>query len=263
MKNNKSLGQHWLYNRAILNEIADLAAGYYPESSADEIAADRGELCVEIGPGLGTLTASLLKRFNRVIAVEYDARLADNLPRSFPGTKLEVINGDILQIDLANVTKGNKYVIAGNIPYYITSPILEKVLTAKYLQERVVLLMQKEVAERILSEKETQLSLFVKNRARALAGPVVMRDEFTPPPKVDSMVLVLEPHSPEVSDEVFGLIRQGFASPRKKLIHNLSGLKSRDELVRIMNDLGINPDARPGDLSLATWANLYNHLHPC
>ena len=229
-------------------------------SSAPRIAASPTNLCIEIGPGLGTLTSSLLKRFGKVIAVEYDSRLAANLPGSFPGTNLEVINADILEVDFAKLTDGNSYVIAGNIPYYITSPILEKVLTAPHLSERVVLLMQKEVAERILSHKETTLSLFVKNRAKVYPGPIVPRDEFTPPPKVDSQVLVLEPRAPEVSDAVFGLIRQGFSSPRKKLLHNLANLSPKDELLRIFATIGISPDARPGDLSLTTWSSLYTHL---
>ena len=244
MKNKKSLGQHWLKNRAILEEIAELCGG--------------GALCVEIGPGLGFLTSSLLKRFEKVVAVEYDERLALNLPKSFPGKNLEVINEDILQFDFGTV--GEPYVVAGNIPYYITSPIIETVLTCVPLPERVVLLIQKEVAERILSSKETVLSLFVKNRADVLAGPVVPAREFTPPPKVDSQVLVLEPFKggPKVADEVFELIRRGFSSPRKKLIHNLSGLKSREELVRIFEAIGVSPDARPGDLRLLDWDKLYH-----
>ncbi|MBR2839760.1 ribosomal RNA small subunit methyltransferase A [Candidatus Saccharibacteria bacterium] len=244
MKNNKSLGQHWLKNRARLEEIADLCGS--------------GRLCVEIGPGLGFLTSSLLRRFDKVIAVEYDARLAGNLPGSFPGKNLEVVNEDILKYDFGALAA--PYVVAGNIPYYITSPIIEKVLTLPVLPERVVILMQKEVAERILSDKETVLSLFVKNRADVRAGLVVNRSEFTPPPKVDSQVLVLEPHAPEVSDAIFKLIRQGFSSPRKKLLHNLSGLKSREELVRILEEIGVSLEARAGDLHLSEWRKLYDKM---
>ena len=243
----KSLGQHWLKNRAILEEIADLAG--------------KGELCVEIGPGLGFLTSSLLKRFNKVTAVEYDERLAENLPKSFPGKNLEVVKGDILAYDFTKID--GDYVIAGNIPYYITSPILEKVLSTEHLAKKVVLLMQKEVAERILNEKETGLSLFVKNRAFVTAGPVVEKAEFTPPPKVDSQVLILEPHAPEVPDEVFKLIRQSFSSPRKKLIHNLAGLKSKEELAKIFDEIGVSLDARPGDLHLQDYQKLCDIISVC
>lgn len=244
MKNKKSLGQHWLKNRVILDEIAELAG--------------EGELCLEIGPGLGTLTSSLLKRFDKVIAVEYDESLAKNLPKSFPGKNLEVINADILDFDFTKLKQ--PYVAVGNIPYYITSPIIEKVLTAKKSPERVALLIQKEVAERIASGKETQLSLFVKNRAKVMLGPVVVKAEFTPPPKVDSQVIVLEPHVPEVGNEVFGLIRRGFSAPRKKLVHNLAGLRSKEELGQILVKLGVSADARPGDLHLSDWQKLYEAL---
>ncbi len=261
----KSLGQHWLYNRAILEEIADLAAyGSALESSEktgvgeDFGAEGEPDVCVEIGPGLGTLTASLLKRFEKVIAVEYDAKLAKNLPGSFPGKNLEVVNADILEVDMTNL---KNYVIAGNIPYYITSPILKKVLTEKSLAKRVALLMQKEVAERILSEKETVLSLFVKNRAFVQAGPVVLREEFTPPPKVDSQVLVLKPHAPEVGDEVFKLIQIAFKAPRKKLVHNLAGAASKEKLSEVFEKLNLNPDARPGDLHLEDYKRLFASLH--
>lgn len=241
---NKALGQHWLKNREILEDIADLTDG--------------GEVCLEIGPGLGFLTSSLLKRFNKVVAVEFDADLAKKLPGSFPGKNLEVVEADILKYDLSVMPEG--YKVAGNIPYYITSPIIEKVLTAETLPERVVLLMQKEVAERIASDKETMLSLFVKNRARVELGPVVEKSEFTPPPKVDSQVLILTPHQPEIPEKVFSLIKLAFVAPRKKLIHNLLPLKSKDELVSIFKKLNISLDARPADLHLADYERLFKSM---
>lgn len=257
MKNKKSLGQHWLKNRVILEEIADLAlngsASETPEKTGVNDAKE--PLCVEIGPGLGFLTSSLLKRFDKVIAVEFDAELAQKLPGSFPGKNLEVVNEDILKYDFDKLKE--PFTIAGNIPYYITSPIIEKVLSLSVKPRRVVLLVQKEVAERIISERETLLSLFVKNRANAWAGPVVKAAEFTPPPKVDSEVIVLEPLSrPVVPEKVFELIKVGFKAPRKKLIHNLVGLKSKEELVKIFVDLDIDANARPGELSLKDWAKL-------
>ena len=210
---NKSLGQHWLKNRVILDEIADLAC----------FKAHFG-LCVEIGPGLGTLTSSLLKRFDKVLSVEFDADLARKLPGSFPGKNLEVIQGDILDFDFGSIS--GPYAVAGNIPYYITSPIVEKLLTAPNLPERIVLLMQKEVAERICSDKESVLSLFVKNRTVASLGPVVPREEFEPVPKVDSQVLILEPfkNGPKYPDELMDFIKKAFKNPRKKLKHNIPGV---------------------------------------
>ena len=270
MINKKSLGQNWLNNREILNYIASLAAGLYEtddisgtvsirdNQSAGQSSEKQG-LCVEIGPGLGYLTSSLFKRFDKVVAVEYDADLARKLPGSFPGKNLEVVNEDILQYDFDKISE--PYVVAGNIPYYITSPIIRKVLLLNRNPERVVLLVQKEVAERIVSDKETVLSLFVNNHAKVMAGMVVDKSEFTPPPKVDSAVIVMEPYAkPLVPEEVFGLIEQGFRMPRKKLIHNLAGLKSREELVQLLDGCGISSDARPGDVGLSQWGELYQNL---
>ena len=179
LKNNKSLGQHWLKDREILNEIADFAYD------------DEAKLCVEIGPGLGTLTSSLLKNFDKVLAIEYDERLAKNLPNSFPGKNLEVLNADFLNFDLNKINES--YVVAGNIPYYITSPIILKLLETENLPKRIVLLIQKEVAERIAATagNHTVISLSVQNRAYVELGPVVGRELFTPPPKVDSQVIIL------------------------------------------------------------------------
>lgn len=231
MTTNKSLGQHWLKNRAILDEIAALTGS--------------GGLCVEIGPGLGTLTSSLLKRFNKVVSVEFDADLARKLPGSFPGKNLEVIQGDILEFDFGSISE--PYAVAGNIPYYITSPIVEKLLTAPNLPERIVLLMQKEVAERICDERESVLSLFVKNRAAAKLGPVVLKEEFEPAPKVDSQVIILEPfkNGPKYPDELMDFIKKAFKNPRKKLKHNIPGV------------LEEYANLRPADLHLDDYNKLF------
>lgn len=248
LKNNKSLGQHWLKNRVILDDIANFAV------------KDGVENCLEIGPGLGTLTSSLLRRFKKVTSVEFDENLAKNLPKSFPGKNLEVINADFLKFDLNTVV--GPYSVAGNIPYYITSPIIERLLLAENKPERIVLLIQKEVAERIAAEdgKQSVLSLFVQNRADVELGPVVVKGEFTPPPKVDSEIIILNPKAPEIKEEVFKLIKTGFSSPRKKLIANLAGPKSKEELKNLFEKLGLDENARPADLSLKDWERLHESM---
>lgn len=256
MKNNKSLGQHWLKNRTVLEEIADLAM----TDNSDDV------ICVEIGPGLGTLTSSLLRRFSKVVAIEFDERLAQNLPKSFPGKNLTVINADILKTDIANlVPDGRPYVIVGNIPYYITSPIIRQVLNLSPRPEKVVLLIQKEVAERIAAEPgdHSILSLTTQNLAVVELGPVVRAEEFTPPPKVDSQVIVLQPRAQAiVSDEVIDLIKRGFTSPRKKLAHNLAGFKGYPKQ-EWQAALAPNPgaDVRAEDLSFADWQLLSDFTH--
>ena len=253
MKNIKALGQNWLKNREILDNIAMLSL---PDNS-------NIETCLEIGPGLGTLTSSLLRIYPEVVAVEFDESLARNLPKSFPGKNLKVINEDFLKFDLNSIT--SPYVVAANIPYYITSPIIQKLITAEHKPARIVLLVQKEVAERIAAGagEQTLLSLQVQNFAVATLGPVVGREYFTPPPKVDSQVIILDPKpTPDVPEKVLSLAKLGFTNPRKKLISNLSVSlqKPKAELAAIFAELSFNLNARPADLSLKDWEKLLANL---
>ena len=261
LKNKKSLGQNWLKDRLTLEAIADLAADF-PESSLE----NPPRLCVEIGPGLGTLTSSLLKRFEKVLALELDENLAKNLPQSFPGKNLEVKNVDVLAFDFDREIK-EPFVIAGNIPYYITSPILKKLLSLKKKPAKIVLLVQKEVAEKICdTTRSSSLSLFVDNLATASLGPLVKRELFTPAPKVDSHVLILEPRKsprlpPVFEPEVIKLIELSFQSPRKKLIKNLAPLGFSTETLRhIFENLALSENARPADLSLENYLDLAKNL---
>lgn len=257
LKNKKSLGQNWLKDRAILEEIADLAADL-PEEKLDNPI----NTCLEIGPGLGTLTSSLLKRFDKVVAVEFDKTLAINLPKSFPGKNLVVYNEDILTFDFS-IIKEN-YIVAGNIPYYITTPIIKKLLTLKNKPERIVLLVQKEVAEKILNKHGTSsLSLFVENLAKVTQGLTVNKGHFTPPPKVDSKVIILEPlASPKYSDDILVFVKQCFTNPRKKLSANLLNFcqLSKSEINNLLLSLGVSEDARPADLNLENYATLAKTL---
>ena len=243
---NKSLGQHWLKNREVLNHIADLAH------------VDNIKTCLEIGPGLGHLTSSLLKNFEEVIAVEFDQKLAENLPKSFPGKNLTVINEDILSFNFETVPA--PFVVAGNIPYYITSPIIEKLLSLKNHPEKIVLLIQKEVADRLVAEKgkHTLLSLSAQNRAKVERDITVPAEFFDPAPKVDSAIIVLTPYgTPQIPLETFTLIKEGMKSPRKKLTNNLS---SYENITELLKNLNISKDARPSDLDLTDWQNLQNLL---
>ncbi len=262
MKNKKSLGQNWLKDRDTIETIADLAANCTEEPLDEKLS-----LCVEIGPGLGTLTSSLLRRFNRVIAIEYDERLATNLPKSFPGKNLQVINKDFLQFDLKSIQK--PFVVAGNIPYYITTPIIEKLLTSSNKPERIVLLVQKEVADKICPVESklhnSSLSLFVENFATAHLGPIVTKELFIPPPKVDSRTIVLIPHKQPITkpeDRVLEFIQSSFSNPRKKLSANLAHLTdlTKAELETILTANNIDPNCRPADLDLEQYAMLAKTL---
>ena len=253
MKNRKSLGQHWLKDRDILIDIADHAS------------ADETNTVVEIGPGLGTLTSALFQFFDKVIAIELDDRLAANLPKSFPGKDLTVINKDVLSLDLETLNLPEKYVVAGNIPYYITSPIIQKFLHVDHRPQKIVLLIQKEVAERLAAGAGDYsiLALSAQIYAKVTLGPVVGREFFTPPPKVDSQVVILEPlEKPLATESTMSLIKLGFIAPRKKLVANLSvGLKMpKERILAMFTENGISENARPADLTIEQWLNLEKNI---
>lgn len=253
LQNKKSLGQHWLKSRPILNHIADLAATPVKDPST---------FCLEIGPGLGTLTSSLLRLFSSVIAIEYDQKLAANLPKSFPGKNLTVITSDFLQFNLESLPS-TPYVVAANIPYYITSPIIKKLLTSPRPPLRIVLLIQKEVAQRLAASpgKHTYASIFASSHSTVSLSSLVPRELFTPPPKVDSQIIILDPlPAPLLDPAALKLAHQGFLSPRKKLIKNLP--YPVDLLHTSFEALKLSPDVRPAALSISDWQKLSELLRP-
>ena len=247
----KSLGQHWLKDPEILADIAEAA-----ELTGDDVV-------LEIGPGLGTLTSRLLARANSVTAVEFDADLARKLPGQFPGKKLAVVNQDILQFDLSQLPKN--YKVVANVPYYITSKIVEKLMTAGNKPSIAVLLVQKEVAERIAAEAGNMsiLSVSVQIFAEAELDIEVPRQFFTPPPKVDSQVVILRTRNnplitPEDQRDFFRIVKAGFSAKRKKLRSSLSGGLGIDKssVEELLKNAGISPDARAEDLAIEDWKRL-------
>lgn len=252
---NKSLGQHWLKDRYVLEDIA-IEAKITPTDTV-----------LEIGPGLGTLTSVLLSQAKNVISVEFDAALAAKLPGQFPGKNLEVVGGDILTFDLNTLPKG--YKVVANVPYYITSKIIQKLMTAENKPSIAVLLVQKEVAERLAAEPGDMsiLALSAQVYAHVSLGSVVPAELFTPPPKVDSQVVVLETRQyPQViaADEkaFFRMVKMGFAAKRKKLRSSLSAGLSIDKNVveEKLGVLGIDPNLRAEDLTVTQWLELSKSL---
>lgn len=247
----KSLGQHWLKDRDVLISIAD-EAGITPNDTV-----------LEIGPGLGTLTSELLRRAKKVVAVELDQDLARKLPAQFPGTSLEVVNQDILSFDLRTLPE--QYVVVANVPYYITSKIIQLLTTATNKPRTIVLLIQKEVAERLAAMPGDMSILAVSAQiyAKVRLGNVVPAALFTPPPKVDSQVVVLEMRptpliGPEREKVFFRVVKAGFVAKRKKLRSSLaSGLHiSKQEVETLLQSKGISPDDRAEDLTLQNWIDL-------
>ncbi|MDR2336562.1 MAG: 16S rRNA (adenine(1518)-N(6)/adenine(1519)-N(6))-dimethyltransferase RsmA [Candidatus Nomurabacteria bacterium] len=255
MKNKKSLGQHWLREREILLDIVRYAV--------DEKNVVKNTTILEIGSGLGTLTSAIFKFFDKVVAVEYDPELSNKLSGQFPGKNLTSVNADFLQFNLSTLPK-NYFVIA-NVPYYITSPIVQKLLTAKNRPKKIVLLVQKEVAERLAMSggKSSILGLSANIYAKTRLGMIVPKELFVPPPKVDSQVVILDVYEKSqlgnLSEvDFFKIVKLGFSSPRKKLVNNLTrvGKFNREELLEHLRLLSVNPNARPENLSVSEWKNL-------
>ncbi len=250
----KRFGQHFLDDRAALEDIAEASR------------AGRDDLVIEIGPGRGALTEQLLARAGRVIAVEIDHQLAERLRDRYRGNqRITIVERDILEVDLAEVVDG-PFVVVGNVPYYITTPILFHTLQAP-LPTRCVFLVQREVAERIVATPGSRdygaLSVNVQAIARAEIVRSVPPGAFRPPPKVESAVVRLTPlESPLVPVDdlpalrtfvlaVFGMRRKQIAN----VLRSVSRL-SLDEANRILADEGIDPQARPETLSPIQLASL-------
>jgi 16S rRNA (adenine1518-N6/adenine1519-N6)-dimethyltransferase len=252
----KSLGQHWLRDREVLSHIADCA-----ELSVEDTV-------LEIGPGLGTLTSELLRRSKQVVAVEFDEDLARKLPAQFPGKSLRVVQSDILSYDLSELDAN--YKVVANVPYYITSKIVQLLMTATNKPSVAVLLVQKEVAERLaaLPGDMSILAVSAQLFAEVTLGDVVPAAFFTPPPKVDSQVVILktrtEPFLTDVLEkDFFRTVKAGFSAKRKMLRSSLSGGLgvSKTEAEAYLGAAGIDANARAESLGLEEWRTLTRIIH--
>ncbi len=264
MKPKKSLGQNFLNNKDSLEAV--VKAGQVRE----------GQVVLEIGPGKGTLTSILLQRGAQVVAVEKDPNLVRFLQTKFEkeikaGT-LQVITKDILDFELACLK--TRYKIIANIPYYITGALLRKVFSIPNLPSRTVLMLQKEVAQRIVAndKKESILSISVKAYGRPIYIRTVPAHEFSPAPKVDSAVLLIKEISKDyfktlaeknISEETFfKTIKTGFSQKRKTLANNLSSFGiDKKEIEKHTQSLGLPKSARAENLSIRDWEELLLLLH--
>lgn len=243
----KRLGQHFLTDRTVLQAIVEA------------IAPNPGETIVEIGPGRGVLTDELAKHGNPLVAVELDHLLSEKLRERFAGMpNVQIIERDVLKTDFSEIV-APPFVVAGNVPYYITTPILFHVLR-RPLPRHIVLLVQREVAERIISPPGSReygaLSVNVQASATAEIVRHVPPGAFNPPPKVDSAVLRIVPRpEPLVGDDEVDRFRsfvQAMFSMRRKQISNV--IRSAADLTaeraaRVLENVGIDPRVRPETLT--------------
>lgn len=247
----KELGQHWLYDEASLQAMCDLAE------------VQPGDFVLEIGPGLGTLTDYLTQRARDVLAVEFDAELANDLPDRVEAENLEVVHQDILKFDLTSLPPD--YKVIANIPYYLTSNLVRVLSESTNPPQSVTLLIQKEVAERIAAGPGSMSLLSVTSQMyfEPKLGPIVGAELFTPPPKIDSQIIHLK-RRPEPlygdmdSRHLFRLVKAGFSNRRKTLLNSLSaGLQlSKEDTKVLLEKSGIDAGKRPQELSLEDWISL-------
>lgn len=263
MQAKHELGQNFLFDSEVLRTIAS-----YGQLKPTDVV-------LEIGPGLGSLTDLLCQSAGQVVAVEFDADLADHLLNNLrhrrrqngvdpvePGN-LTVVKQDFLKFDLT--TLPTDYKVIANIPYNITSKIIEKLWTSSNPPQLAVLLVQKEVAERVTAQpgQLSVLAIATQVFADVASGLVVPAKLFEPAPKVDSQVLIMTRRAqplvqPSDLDQFFYVVRAGFSQRRKKLRSSLAvGLRTtKTEAERLLREAGIDPNRRAQELTIDDWKQL-------
>jgi 16S rRNA (adenine1518-N6/adenine1519-N6)-dimethyltransferase len=243
-----ALGQHFLANEGVLRKIVG-AIGPRPE-----------DVIVEVGAGRGVLTRRLAERAGRVIAIEKDERLVPTLREAMPAN-VEVVHGDVLKVDLREILEkagASALRLAGNIPYSISSPLLFRVLDERRLFSDCVLLVQKEVAERVTSGPGTKsyapFGILLQNEFEARIAFPVAPGSFSPPPRVQSALLTLRrrpaPLHPGAADEPYrAFLRAAFAERRKMLWKNLARRATPEAIAAAYDALGLARNARAEELS--------------
>ena len=265
IKAKKSLGQNFLKSEKALSSIVDAA----------DVTAD--DIILEIGPGHGALTERLMFFAGKVIAIEKDDELYEELKKKYEkeinAGKLDLIHGDALEFDpeLLKFYEDFSYKLVANIPYNITGAIFKKFLSASYQPETIVLLVQKEVAKRIVASdgkpfdsaqgKESILSISVKAYGKPRYVEMVKAGSFVPRPKVDSAIIAIEEISKEFFQEFseekfFALLRAGFSSKRKKLSSNLANIFDKEKVTEAFKKLNLDENIRAEDVNIAIWQKL-------
>lgn len=261
MRPQKRLAQHWLKSEKALKEII---------TAAD---LKKEDIVLEIGPGTGVLTRQLLATARTTIAIELDQALIEHLKEKFRNNQnLILLQGDFLKLNLDEIVAERPNKVVANIPYNITGPILEKLLGSiaqpQQQYKTIVLLVQKEIAERICAQSGSKTFGALSVRTQYLADcqliALVPAKAFSPPPKVDSAIIALTPRpfplavtSPKRLEQ---LVKLGFANRRKMLRNNLKRIISPEALERILEKLEITPLARAEAISVSNWVQLSNEV---
>jgi 16S rRNA (adenine1518-N6/adenine1519-N6)-dimethyltransferase len=253
----KSFGQNFLRDASVVGRI--IAAGNIGPT----------DWVVEVGPGTGVMTEALARKAGRVVAVELDRDLVPGLLKKFPVSgNVSIIQGDVLRVHLTEVLQrlgwdGGAYKVVANIPYYITAPIIQTLLRLSPQPQDIVLMVQREVAERVASRPGDAglLSVSVRYYADPEMLFVVPKEAFAPVPKVDSAILRITPKKAFDAEEdrrFFRLVRAGFSARRKTLANNLaSSLRvSKEEAARKVRTAGLEDSIRAQALDIEDWKRL-------
>lgn len=252
----KSLGQNFLKSHKAISAMISS-----PEISSSDVV-------IEIGPGKGALTGPLLETGATVIAFELDERMIDYLSEKFAdyiqSKKLLLVHQDVIEADIKKYTHGKPYKIVANIPYYITNLIIRNFLSGEYQPTAMCLLIQKEVAERIVvrDDKESILSISVQLYGIPSYVMKVARQYFTPSPKVDSAIILISKITkknilnPEYEKVFFHIIKIAFGQKRKQAIKNLQKIAERSVWEKIFLKLDIAINARAEDISFLQWKRI-------
>ncbi|OPL07503.1 MAG: 16S rRNA methyltransferase [delta proteobacterium ML8_F1] len=259
----KALGQNFLKDPHILESIIDSAE------------LTEGDTVIEVGPGIGVLTEAIAQRAKQVIGIEIDRHLIPILEqtlRDYPGVR--IIHEDVLKVNLAAIEKqffpGAEPKIIANLPYYITTPIIMHFLESSMRFKSMTVMMQKEVADRIISEPGLKtygtISVAVQYYTRVEKVTEVPRGAFIPEPKVDSTVIKLTPHSvPPVILEshvhFFRTVKAAFSTRRKTLVNALSNAFDKEQVKEAVKTSGIDPSRRGETLTIEEFARLSNELY--
>ena len=268
IKANKNLGQNFLINEEVVTNIVDCSN------------IDKQDLVIEIGPGLGTLTKYLLEKAGKVICIELDTKMLQILEDRFSlYNNFELINNDVLKVDLKNIIEKEKsegkiknVKIVANLPYYITTPIIMKLLEEELELESITIMIQKEVADRLIAipgEKNTgAITYAVYYYATSEAIMEVPNSSFIPEPAVTSKVIKLnirkEPIvTPKNKEKMFKVIKCAFMQKRKTLLNSLTNNKifeNKNQGIELLKSLQINENIRPEELTLEQFEKISDNL---
>jgi len=250
----KGLGQNFLIDKNVLDKIID---------SAD---IKPNEVILEVGPGIGTLTQALAEKASKVVAVEKDETMVNILTDVLDDLNVrnvQVVNEDILKTNIQHLTS-DTYKVVANIPYYLTSPLIRKLLEDANPPQEIILMLQKEVAQRICSKPPNMslLAVSVQFYADPKIISYVSKNCFWPVPKVDSAIIKIVPRKKRAIsvDSFFKVVKAGFSQPRKQLAGNLSKILKigKEEVSTRLIKNGISPTQRAETLSVENWIDLTN-----